>query len=186
MKKILLFSSVLFCAFIINAQSFDKKDVYINAGFGLGGYNYGYSYGFTLPLVANIDKGVSDYVSVGAYVGYWSARWDYLLSGSYRFKSLHLGIRGSFHFMKLVEEEFDLGLLNEKFDVYITPWLGYNIRSATWDGTGGGFSDLKWKNRVQSGAQLGVRYFPKENIGFFTEWGGTPTSYSNWGITFRF
>lgn len=174
------------CTINIDAQLFNKNDIYINAGFGLGGYNYGYNYGFTLPVVANIDIGVSDYVSAGAYLGYWSANWDYLSSGSYRFRSTHFGVRGSFHFMKLLEEELDLGLLGEKFDVYITPWLGFNIRRATWNGSGFGYSNLNWNNRIQSGAQLGVRYFPKENIGFFTEWGGTPTSYSNWGITFKF
>jgi hypothetical protein len=39
------------------------------------------------------------------------------------------------------------------------------------------------ESRFRRGAQIGARYFLNDHIGFFGEWGGTPTAYSNLGMT---
>jgi hypothetical protein len=172
-----------------NSQSFEKGDVLISPGVGLGMYGVGYGIGFAVPLTLNVDLGVADYVSVGGYVSHWGNTWDYSQYGKYKFRSTHVGARGSFHWGKYLEEELDVDFISEKLDLYVTGWLGFNSRKATWVPSNNSIlltNDLQWENRAQVGAQVGARYFPKKNIGFFAEWGGTPTAYSNWGITLKF
>lgn len=186
MKKS-LFTLLLICSIgLCTAQTFQKGQKTFSPGFGLGLYGVGYGVGFALPVVANLDFGIHEYISVGAYGGFWASSWDYGFNSRYRFTSIHFGARGSFHFWKLLEELIGTDLKSDKFDIYVTPWLGYNIRSSKWTGQGLEPTDLGWRNRVHGGAQVGARYYFKENIAFFAEWGGTPTAWSNWGVTFRF
>jgi hypothetical protein len=186
---VVLFVSFLACTTSVNAQTFEKGDVLISPGLGLGLYGVGYGIGFAVPLTLNVDVGVSDYVSAGGFVSHWGKTWDYSLYGKYKFRSTHAGVRGSFHWGKYLKEELDIDLIPEKMDLYVTGWLGFNVRKATWvpsDNSSIFTNDLGWENRAQAGAQLGARYFPKKNLGFFAEWGGTPAAYSNWGITIKF
>lgn len=99
----------------------------ISPGIGLGVYGRGYgAFGFALPIVLNADFGVHDYVSVGAYGGFWTrGNWG----GSGRFNSFHFGARATFHWWQLLDENVSGDLLSDKLDIYFTPWLGYNIRS---------------------------------------------------------
>ena len=84
MKK--LFITFLLLAIFVNTQpilaqesgggrlAYEKGDFSLNAGmsFGLIGYGYGLygSSSFAVPLVANVDIGISEYFSVGGFVGY--------------------------------------------------------------------------------------------------------------------
>jgi hypothetical protein len=188
-KPIILIIGLFITMLSVNAQSFERGDVLISPGIGLGLYGVGYGIGFAVPLTLNLDIGVADYISIGGYVSHWSKTWDYSLYGKYKFSSTHVGARGSFHWGKYLEEELNLDIIPEKMDLYVTGWLGFNARKATWAPSGNSIlltNDLEWENRAQVGAQIGARYFPKKNFGFFAEWGGTPTAYSNWGITFKF
>jgi hypothetical protein len=178
----LLFASMSLCF----SQTYKKGQKTFSPGFGLGLYQLGYGLGFTLPVVANFDFGIHEHISVGAYGGFWSSSVEYSFNSSYRFSSTHIGLRGSFHFWQLLEEALGSDLKANKFDVYFTPWIGYNTRSAKWARLGNSFQDINWGNRIQAGAQLGARLYFRDNLAFFTEWGGTPTSWSNWGLTFRF
>ncbi len=183
--KNFIFSMFALCFFMnLQAQAFQKGDVMLSPGIGLGTYGIGYGVGFAVPVVLNADFGVHDYVSVGAYGGFWTKKWNYVYSDNFRFNSAHFGVRASFHFWQLIADHVSANLRADKFDLYVTPWLGYNLRSAKYEGSGIG--NLAWGNRFQGGAQIGARYFVTKNIGFFAEWGGTPTSWSNWGMTFKF
>ena len=187
MKKILTILFVLFVSFNSFAQASQKGDITLSPGIGLGVYGVGYGVGFAVPVVLNFDVNVHDYVSVGAYGGFWTRKWDYSFSDSYRFTSTHFGARASFHFWQLIDDKVDADLLSDKLDIYFTPWLGYNLRTAKWVDNGGvTTNNIGWGNRFQGGAQLGVRYYLNDHIGFFGEWGGTPTAYSNFGMTFKF
>ncbi len=171
-----------------SAQHFEKGDVLISPGLGLGQYGVGYGIGFAVPIVLNVDIGVTDYLSAGGYVGRWSKTWDYAFTGKYKFSSTHIGARGTFHWGKYFKEALSIKALPENMDFYITGWMGYNARKAKWIPAENSVvltNTLSWGNRVQAGAQIGVRYFPKEKFGFFGEWGGTPTAYSNWGVTLK-
>lgn len=185
MKKILIFTILLIAISGANAQAFKKGDVMLSPGIGLGTYGIGYGVGFALPVILNADFGVHDYVSVGAYGGFWIRSWNYSFNEKYRFTSTHFGARASFHWWKLLDENVNADLLSDKLDIYFTPWLGYNLRTAKWSGSQN-IGNVGFGNRFQGGAQMGVRYFIKENFGFFAEWGGTPTSWSNWGLTVKF
>jgi hypothetical protein len=178
--------SIFALCFFMNtqAQAFQKGDVMLSPGVGLGTYGIGYGVGFAVPVVLNADFGVHDYVSVGVYGGFWTKKWDYAFGDNYRFSSTHFGARASFHFWQLIDKHANADLKADKLDIYFTPWLGYNLRSAKYQGSG--FGSLGFGNRFQGGAQIGVRYFINKNVGFFGEWGGTPTAYSNWGMTFKF
>lgn len=171
----------------LNAQAFKKGDVIISPGIGLGTYGVGYGLGFAVPVVLNADFGVHDYVSVGAYTSFWTKKWNYAFNEKYRFTSTHFGVRASFHFWKLIDKHVDTDLLSDKLDIYFCPWLGYNLRTAKWISDGNlQNSNLGWGNRFQGGAQIGVRYYFNKNFGVFGEWGGTPSSWSNWGISIKF
>lgn len=184
-KIILLVAFAFFCN-NVNAQAFEKGDVMISPGIGIGVYGVNYGLGFSVPVMLNADIGVHDYVSVGAYGGFWTKKWDYTFSENYRYTSVHVGGRASFHWWKLLDENIDSDLKSDKLDIYITPWLGYNIRSVGWSDSQNSPTAISASNRVQGGAQIGIRYFFNEHIGVFGEWGGTPTAYSNWGLSLKF
>ncbi|MFN5984285.1 MAG: hypothetical protein ACK476_13180 [Fluviicola sp.] len=188
MKKFILLLCLSFSSISFSQdQGFRKGQVTLSPGFGLGLYGNNYSFGLTVPVMANLDIGFHDYFSFGFYGGYWSQRWNSLYYyGDYRFTSTHFGGRISAHFMKLVSDILNQPEWSEKIDIYVTPWVGYNLRSSTWLGDGTNPENLNWDNRIQVGAQLGVRYYLKPRFAVFAEWGGTPTAYSNWGLTLRF
>lgn len=190
MKKAVL---VIVLSLIINTdlQSQGNSKLYISPGIGIGAYSYGYSWGFTLPLLLNVDVKVSDKFSVGAYASYWQSTWDYSLYDSYKFTSSHFGVRGSFHFWQWLDSELkEIDLKSNKFDMYLTAWGGYNIRKFKWTNSNSIYTDPfeinNFNNRAQLGLQLGARYQVNKNISLFTEWGGTPTSWSNFGLSFKF
>ena len=188
MNKIWLILIVLVSTIsLANAQAFKKGDVMLSPGAGLGVHGIGYGVGFAIPVVLNLDIGVHDYVSVGAYGGFWTKKWRYSFAENYRFSSAHFGARASFHWWQLVDDKVSADLKSDKLDIYVTPWLGYNLRTAKWvDGNGSTSNNVSWGNRFQGGAQIGVRYFVSEHFGFFGEWGGTPTAYANIGLTLKF
>lgn len=164
-----------------HAQAFKSGDVMLSPGIGLGLYGVGYGVGFTVPIVLNADIGVHDYVSVGAYAGFWTTGWT-----NYRWNSTHVGGRASFHAWQLIDEKVSADLHSEDLDVYVTLWLGYNFRNARYTGDGFDVYRYGWSNRFQGGAQAGVRYFFTDFMGVFGEVGGTPTSWTNAGLTFKF
>jgi hypothetical protein len=186
MKKI-IFTLAMAISFssLVQAQAFKKGDVMLSPGFGLGLYGVGYGVGFAVPVVFNADIGVHDYVSVGAYGAFWTKKWNYGFNDNYRFTSSHFGVRGSFHWWQLLDEKVNADLKGDKLDIYLTVWMGYNLRTAKWIDSGSG-TNLGFGNRFQGGAQLGMRYFFHKNIGVFAEWGGTPSAYSNIGLSFKF
>ena len=169
--SILLFIAALFSFSSLSAQSFEKGDVMISPGFGIGTYGGILGRGFAVPVVLNFDVGVHEYVSVGAYGGFWTRKYRTFISDT-RYTSAHVGVRASFHWWQLLDEKVSADLLGDKLDVYLTAWGGYNVRSSL--------------SRGQGGLQMGVRYFFTEAVGVFGEFGGTPTSYTNVGFTFKF
>ncbi len=185
MKNLILTITAVIISFTLSAQAFEKGDVMISPGIGLGVYGVGYSVGFAVPVVLNFDIGVHDYVSVGAYGGFWTRKWNYAFNDDYRFTSSHFGARASFHFWQLIDDKVSSDLKSDKLDIYVTPWLGYNLRTSKYVGSGSA-TVFNYGNRFQGGAQVGVRYFVSKNIGFFGEWGGTPTAFANIGATFKF
>jgi hypothetical protein len=162
MKKALKFLCVIamvFSATFAAAQGrYDKGDVLLNPGIGLG-YTY---FGGGLPLLLSADFAVNDVITVGPFLGYTSYG-GYRFSGSnYRYTSFDLGVRGSYHFSELFE------IRNEKVDIYGGANLGYSITGSNFDY---GTFDDPYPNRVIFGLHAGTRYFFSEKVAGFGELG---------------
>lgn len=166
---------------------FGPKTNYLSIGTGFGLYAGGYGYGFSMPIMATLDHKIDDQFSAGIYGAYWAASWDYSYWGDYRFRSTHLGVRASFHFIDILTDLFERDLDKEKYDLFITPWLGYNARSAKWTSIDGTQipNTVNFRNRFQGGISIGGRYQVKSKFGVFFESGITPSAYSNFGLFFK-
>ncbi|WP_128546567.1 hypothetical protein [Larkinella soli] len=175
MKKILssLFVVVLM---LIGTQSFaqyQKGDKLLNLGIGLGAY-----YGGGVPIGAAFEVGVTDEISVGAQVDFYT--WGYNFGGyKWRYTFLPIAVRGSYH----VNELLNLG--NEKLDLYAGLALGYYVSSYSDNSGYSGFYDNAYGNKVLFGLHLGGRYYFKPNLAGFAElgYGVAPLKV---GVTFKF
>lgn len=182
MKKSLKFLCVIalvFSATFASAQArYDKGDVLLNAGIGLG-----YYYASGVPLLVSAEFAVNDVISVGPYLGYtshssgsswqgytWRQRWSFI----------DIGVRGSYHFSELFE------IRNEKVDVYGGAFLGYLISNYSY--TSDMPNDPGRSNSLGGGLRLGIhvgaRYFFSEKVAGYGElgYGVAPLSL---GLTFK-
>lgn len=161
--KFLCAVALVFSATFASGQArYDKGDVLLNLGIGLG-YSY---FGGGIPLLISAEFVVHDAITVGPYFGYTSYN-GYRYGGfsnNYRYTSIDLGVRGSYHFSELFE------IRNEKVDVYGGAALGYSITGTNYDYRFYGLSD-PYPNRVQFGLHAGTRYFFTEKIAGFGELG---------------
>lgn len=170
MKKLLAIVVLIFAlSFQLEAQkSFQKGNVLLNPGVGLGS-NYGLIYsGFRPSVFFSADFGVHDYVSVGPYVG---ATFFNGVTG------VDFGARGNFHWWQLLDDKVEKDLLQDQLDIYATLWLGGEI------GTG----SFNFGRGFDAGFTQGIRWYPKANNRFalFGEFGWTPISYSTIGATIK-
>lgn len=175
------FPLLLVIGLLAGTQSFAqyaKGDKLLNAGIGLSSY-----YGGGLPIGASFEVGVTDEISVGAQIDYysWSYNYGYLgLNDRYRYTFIPVAVRGSYHVNKL------LNLNNDKVDLYGGLALGYYISSFSYNGASPGYVyDNSYGNRVLFGLHLGGRYYFKPNLGAFAEL-GYGVSALKLGVTFKF
>ena len=171
MKNILKFLCVVvlvFSATFASGQArYDKGDVLINLGLGLG-YYYG---GGGIPLIASAEFAASDVITVGPYFSYTSRGYV-----GYRYTFLDFGVRASYHFSELFE------INNEQLDIYGGANLGYAISKFSYDNAF--YDDNLYPSRVQFGLHAGARYFFSERVAGFGElgFGLAPLSL---GLTFK-
>lgn len=165
---------------------YQKGDNILNVGLGLGFYNYGYfgARSSSFPaLTANYEIGFHDYFGVGPYVGYKS--WNYGLGAGndYGFSQLSVGVRGSFHYSSLLNEALDMGIDDEKLDLYIVLIVGLEFQRYTGD-YGLYFDDA---NNVEPrfGPSLGARYYFSPNFGVFAEGGRGAFSWLTIGVSLK-
>ncbi|GAB3925858.1 hypothetical protein [Larkinella terrae] len=175
MKKVLS-SLLVMTLLLVGTKSFaqyQKGDKFLNAGIGLGAY-----YGGGVPIGASFEVGVTDEISVGAQVDFYT--WGYNYVGyKWRYTFIPVAVRGSYHVNEL------LNLNNDKLDLYAGLALGYYISSYSDNSGYTGFYDNSYGNRVLFGLHIGGRYFFKPNIGAFAEvgYGVAPLKL---GVTFKF
>ncbi|MDQ2655948.1 MAG: hypothetical protein M3Y60_00900 [Bacteroidota bacterium] len=161
MKNILKFLCVIllmvFSASFASAQArYDKGDVLLNAGVGLG-----YYYAGGVPLLLSAEWAVNDVISVGPYFGYTSYSYGYL--SGYNFSFIDFGVRGSYHFSELFE------IRNEKIDVYGGAFLGYVV--TTYPREFKRYDLDPYPGKVRLGIHAGIRYFFTESVGGYAELG---------------
>lgn len=178
MKKLL--SSLFVVALLaFSAQDtmaqYQQGDKLLNVGIGLGGYyNYGgyygglYGGGGGVTLGGSFEYGFTDQISAGAQVDFYSRSF-----GGYRFSSIPIALRGSYHVNEL------LNLNNDKIDLYGGLQLGYTIESNNL-----GVGDYR-NGRALFGVHLGGRYYFQPNLGAFAEVGYGVTAVKL-GVTFKF
>ncbi|PTB93596.1 hypothetical protein C9994_12890, partial [Marivirga lumbricoides] len=173
-KHLYLTIAAILLAFNIQAQEngqlvYQKGDNILNAGFGIGYYNYGYfgSRSSSFPaLTANYEIGFHKYFGVGPYVGYKS--WNYKYAGgSYGFSLLSVGGRGSFHYSSLLNEALDMDIDDKKLDLYVVLIAGLEFQNYT--GDYGAYFDNDTDVVFRLGPSLGARYYFNNNIGVFAE-----------------
>src|SRR5688500_2414045 len=127
MKNFLKFLCVIvmvFSATFVSGQArYNKGDVLVNAGIGLGYYFAG-----GVPLLLSAEFQLSDVFGIGPYLGYTSYNYNYGFGGyDFRYTFFDIGARGSYHFSELFE------IRNEKVDVYGGAFLGFVISSYSGD-----------------------------------------------------
>ena len=156
--KFLFVIAIVFSATLASGQArYDKGDMLLNAGLGLG-YSY---FGGGVPVLLSLEFAVNDVVSVGPYLGYTSYSG---FRSSYRYSSIDFGIRGSYHFSELFE------IRNEKIDVYGGAFLGYLVTSTNYDYSAFGI-DNPYPSRLRLGLHAGTRYYFSEKVSGFGELG---------------
>lgn len=176
MKKIVKFLCVVAMVFSVTFASaqarYDKGDVLLNAGIGLG-----YYYAGGVPLLVSAEFAVSDVFSVGPYLGYtsYSHRYYFGTNYNYKYSFFDLGVRGSYHFSELFE------IRNEKVDVYGGAFLGFVMSSYS----GNGYGDYDpYDGGLRLGIHFGARYFFSDKVAGYGElgYGIAPLSL---GLTFK-
>jgi len=176
MKKILKFLCValmVFSATLASAQGrYDKGDVLLNAGIGLG-----YYYAGGVPLQVSAEWAVNDLISVGPYFGYTSYNHNVAFFGEkWRYTFIDIGVRGSYHFNEIFE------INNEQVDVYGGAFLGFLISSFSGE-TFSGYDD-PYSGGLRLGIHAGARYYFTEKVAGYGElgYGIAPLSL---GVTFK-
>lgn len=158
MKKILtiVFAvGLVFSATLASAQArYDKGDVLLNLGLGLG-YYYGNG---GVPLIASAEFGVNEVITVGPYIAYTSRGYT-----GFRYTFIDFGVRGSYHFSELFEID------NEQLDIYGGANLGYAVSKFSYDNSF--YNDNIYPGRVQFGLHAGARYFFSEKVAGYGELG---------------
>lgn len=192
-----LFTLAVACLSSFSARAqYAKGDITLNAGISLGviGYGgYGYYNGGTtgfLPLSASVEYSVNDKFAIGGYLGYYgrSYKYDYG-SGSYRdrWSITTFGVRGSYHATPLLNDLLDANMDEEKWDIYASLLLGYEVYSWKYGYEGTGFNrNAASSGGVDFGTVIGARYFFNPKFGAFAELGRGSYGLITLGVTAKF
>lgn len=151
--------------------AFGKGVNYVNLGVGLGA-----QYGGGLPIGISYDRGVTDRISIGGQIDYYS--WEYNTGYyKYTYRFMPIGLRGAYHFTELGDAE--------KLDVYAGLALGYfSTRFSSDAPSSFSYSD-GYGSRIFLSAFAGGRYFFSPKAGVFGEL-GYGVAWLKAGVTLRF
>ncbi len=164
--------------------AYDKGTNYLNIGLGLGrgvrSYNYGwfgYS-GLGASLNGSYEVGFHEYFSAGIYGGVGR----YGIARGWNLTAIAAGVRGSFHYVALVNEALDMDLNEDKLDLYVSVVLGAEIISTNIDDEffGDAFNDGVF---LDFGTIVGGRYMLSDRFGVYSELGYGALSIWTIGLT---
>lgn len=148
-----------------DVQYFQKGDMVINAGLGMGS-TYSWAAGLNMPFGGGLEYGVTDLevgsIGVGGDLGF--------ISGS-GLTITYIGAKGSYHFNEMLEVE------DENLDLY--GGLGIYYRNFSYDGIGS-FNN----SGAYAGFHVGGRYYFADNIGGYAELGNN-WGWLNLGVVYR-
>lgn len=137
-----------------------------------GGLSLNYTYGYVgsrslrvPPVVAYVEIGVHERVTVGPFFGY--SRWSYPARTR---TFVNAGARASFHLSPFLNEVLDVNIDENEFDIYAAMFSGFELRSyGPSDETAA--TDFFDNTRLFLGPVAGLRYNFSDNIGLFSEMG---------------
>jgi hypothetical protein len=138
--------------------------------------------GTFMPFIANLEYGIRPTVSVGPYIGYHSYgyRWP---TYNYNYNFFAFGLRGTWHAVPLINEEMDITIDENRFDIYATLHLGFEL--ATFRTNDPAIPIAPSSLYPILGPVLGVRYMFTNKIGAFAEVGRGALGFSTIGITVK-
>lgn len=190
MKKITLLLIVLFVSFVsidsFAQRSYEKGDKTFMAGLSFGSYGYGYGgtrSGGMIPLYASLEFGVHENFSVGPYIGYASYNYDWGFGSKYKWNFLSVGAKGSWHYLPAANEALGLNIDDEKFDFYLSLFLGFESRTFSGDA---GVWNYGNSSNIVFAPVLGFKYLFTPSVGAFVELGRGTFGYGTVGISARF
>lgn len=164
----------------LNAQMYTKGQQDLHLGIGLGTF-YGSGYHTILPPInASYEKGITDNIGVGAYVGYATSRYNYSFADyHWTYSHIILGARGAYH--------YDL-FKNPKLDTYGGLMLGFTIAKAKFHSDDPLYKAADYTSPSSGGFTwsgfVGARYQFKESLGAYAEL-GYGVSALNVGLRFK-
>ena len=173
------------------AQAFAQGDKILQAGISFGTYNYG---GLGLgwggrsigvpPLNASFEYGFHEYLSAGPYLAYSTYSYNFSNQYKYSYTNVAFGVRGSFHYLPLLNELADLDLDEERFDLYVTLMVGG--RTYNWSGDGFNGDGISNGFSPQFNSVLGARYKFSPAVGVYAELGRGALGYATLGVSLHF
>lgn len=195
-RKVLFIILLLSSCFWASGQ-FSNKDIYISPKISFADYSDrhdwdGYSIHKVPPISLSVEKGVTDFLSVGALVGYNRDKYvnDTLSLNSHIYSDFVLGNVVNIHFAGWIEE-----------------WTNYKVFLGDWDFYAGLGVLFQWQNREDNEVWnetlsefestkrnsfemrvrpiVGVRYFVTDNFSMLLEVGNGNIGLVTTGITFR-
>jgi hypothetical protein len=141
-----------------NAQTRSVKgNNYVSAGIGIGTFGFNGTGG--LPVVIGYDRGITDQISVGAYLGMVRTKY----ADDYKYKYTIFCVRGSYHFSELLE------IGNPQIDVY--GGVSINLRNYTLKYEWSGHNEKLTGSTIGVGIHAGGRYFFTDKFGAYAELG---------------
>jgi hypothetical protein len=184
-----IINGFIFAAFILtfnqlNAQMYQKGQQDLHLGVGLGTTLYGGGYRSILPpLNVSYEKGITENIGVGAYLGYASSRYDYdgfaNLDYHWRYNYVILGARGAYH--------YDL-FKKPKLDTYGGLMLGFTFANARFHSDDPTIDEANYSSPASGGITwsgfLGARYQFKPKLGAYAEL-GYGVSWLNLGLRMK-
>jgi hypothetical protein len=161
----------LFTATASFAQvEYNKGDVLLNAGFGLG-----YAYLSGIPLMASAEFAINDAISIGPYLGFTSSTYRYGgIRRNYTF--IDFGARASYHYSK------HLRLGTDKLDLYGGLLLGYVVSSYS---DNYNYINDSYGSTLRLGLVAGARWYFTDKFGVNGEVGLEGVTPLLLGVTFK-
>ena len=179
-KKIFVSLLVIVACIQLKAQLFEKNDININAGMGIGFNLYSISVldiGIP-PVTLSGDYGIVDdlgpgVIGVGPVIGFSTFKSDYpLLDGGYKYTSVMFGARGTYH-VSFVDNIDTYGGWALYFSTLKTK--AYGTFSST---------DAPIDAKLGIGLFVGAKYYFTENLAAFAE-AGYNITWLTLGVTFK-
>ena len=164
-----------------NSGSFGRSTGLLTFSYGFPNLPVsGYSYigdnriGFG-PVYAKYEHAIMDEVGIGGQMAFSVGRYKYGNNEHERIRSVHFAALGYYHFNKLIPVR--------QLDVYAGAGLAFRRRAVSYT------DDLYFDDTqedVDIALKVGLRYYPKNNVGLYAEAGYDHMSDVNLGVSFRF